>query len=69
MGVSIGATTYSWPRARPAIGGQYAWTVRAADEAGLDTVSLVDRLIPANRTAGPANSDRPRSRRRPEPPR
>jgi F420-dependent oxidoreductase-like protein len=46
--VSVNLTNYSWPDGTTGLGGHLAEVVRAADEAGLDTVWVADHLIQAD---------------------
>jgi F420-dependent oxidoreductase-like protein len=46
--VSVNLTNYSWPDGTASLGGHLAEVVRAADEAGLDTVWVSDHLIQAD---------------------
>lgn len=53
MRLSLSITNYSWPGGPRGLGGELARIVRAADEAGLDTVWLADHLIQADPTSVP----------------
>src|SRR5919107_5559633 len=59
MRVSINVTNYSWPGGRQGrgLGGELAWLVGAADEAGVDTVWVADHLLQADPTAGPDDTE------------
>jgi F420-dependent oxidoreductase-like protein len=46
--LSLSITNYSWPSGPSGLGSELARTVRAADEAGLDTVWVADHLIQAD---------------------
>lgn len=48
MRVSLNVTNYSWPDGSTTLGGALAKVVRAADEAGLDTVWVADHLMQAD---------------------
>jgi alkanesulfonate monooxygenase SsuD/methylene tetrahydromethanopterin reductase-like flavin-dependent oxidoreductase (luciferase family) len=51
MRLSISITNYSWPSPPSALRSELARVVRAADEAGLDTVWVADHLIQADPTS------------------
>jgi F420-dependent oxidoreductase-like protein len=51
MRLSLNVTNYSWPNGADSIADQLAQVVRAADEAGLDTVWVADHLIQADPTS------------------
>jgi F420-dependent oxidoreductase-like protein len=53
MRFSLSITNYSWPGSPAALGSELARIVRAADEAGLDTVWVADHLIQADPTSTP----------------
>ncbi len=57
MRVSISATNYSWPGGPESLRPDLAWLVSAADQAGVDTVWVVDHLIQADPTAPPGDRD------------
>jgi F420-dependent oxidoreductase-like protein len=59
MRVSINVTNYSWPSGRhgQGPGPELAWLVRAADEAGVDTVWVADHLLQADPTAAPNDTE------------
>jgi F420-dependent oxidoreductase-like protein len=57
MRVSIGVTNYSWPDGPGRIGAELGWLVRAAEEAGVDTVWVVDHLLQADPTAAPGDTE------------
>jgi F420-dependent oxidoreductase-like protein len=59
MRVSINVTNYSWPSGRQGQGPgpELAWLVRAADEAGVDTVWVADHLLQADPTAAPDDTE------------
>jgi F420-dependent oxidoreductase-like protein len=48
MRLSLGITNYSWPAGPPDLGAQLGRIVRAADQAGLDTVWVPDHLLQAD---------------------
>ncbi|SRR6266536_971137 len=56
MQVSINITNYSWPGAAGGIGTRLDAVLRAADEAGIDTVWVNDHLIQADPTR-PSDAD------------
>nr|BFE87463.1 hypothetical protein GCM10020093_100640 [Planobispora longispora] len=47
MKVSLNITNYSWPEGAAGLASRLGGIVRAADEAGLDTVWVSDHLIQA----------------------
>ena len=51
MRVSIGVTNYSWPSGPGELGAELGRLVRAADQAGVDTVWVADHLLQADPTA------------------
>jgi F420-dependent oxidoreductase-like protein len=53
MRFSLSITSYSWPGSPTALSSALARVVRAADEAGLDTVWVADHLIQADPTSTP----------------
>jgi F420-dependent oxidoreductase-like protein len=53
MRFSLSITNYSWPSSPAALGSELARVVRAADEAGLDTVWVADHLLQADPTSAP----------------
>jgi F420-dependent oxidoreductase-like protein len=53
MRVSVNITNYSWPDGPAGLGAQLGRVVRAADEAGMDTVWVSDHLIQADPTSTP----------------
>jgi F420-dependent oxidoreductase-like protein len=59
MRVSINVTNYSWPGGRRGrgLGLELAWLVRAADQAGVDTVWVADHLLQADPTAAPGETE------------
>src|SRR6266511_2256729 len=57
MRVSIGVTNYSWPGGTPGLGSELAQLVRGADQAGVDTVWVVDHLLQADPTAAPDDTE------------
>jgi F420-dependent oxidoreductase-like protein len=57
MRVSIGVTNYSWPGGPGGIGDALDRVVRGADEAGVDTVWVVDHLLQADPTVGPDDTE------------
>jgi F420-dependent oxidoreductase-like protein len=59
MRVSVNVTNYSWPEGRRGRGPgpELVRLVRAADEAGVDTVWVADHLLQADPTAGPGETD------------
>ena len=57
MRVSIGVTNYSWPNGPQGLGSELAGLVRAADQAGVDTVWVVDHLIQVDPNAAPDQRD------------
>jgi len=57
MRVSISLANYSWPDGPQRLGRRLAQVVRAADEAGIDTVWVPDHLLQADPTAGPDQRD------------
>jgi F420-dependent oxidoreductase-like protein len=57
MRVSLSVTNYSWPDGPTSLGGRLAQVVRAADEAGVDTVWVNDHLIQADPTSAPADTE------------
>ena len=57
MRVSISVTNYSWPGGPGRIGAELGWLVGAAEEAGVDTVWVVDHLLQADPTAAPGDTE------------
>jgi F420-dependent oxidoreductase-like protein len=57
MRVSIGVTNYSWPGGPGRLGSELARLVRDADQAGVDTVWVVDHLLQADPTAAPGETE------------
>ncbi len=57
MRVSIGVTNYSWPSGPQGLGSELVRLVRAADQAGVDTVWVVDHLLQADPNAAPGERD------------
>ena len=57
MRISIGLTNYSWPAGPGGVGPELARVVGAADQAGVDTVWVVDHLLQADPTAPPDDRD------------
>lgn len=57
MRISIGVTNYSWPSGQQGLGAELARLVRAADQAGVDTVWVVDHLLQADPTVAPGQRD------------
>ena len=57
MRVSIGVTNYSWPDGPRRLGSELAGVVRGADQAGVDTVWVVDHLLQADPTAAPGDTE------------
>jgi F420-dependent oxidoreductase-like protein len=55
--VSIGLTNYSWPGGPGRLGAELARVVWGADQAGIDTVWVVDHLLQADPTAPPADTE------------
>ena len=55
--VSIGLTNYSWPGGPGRLGAELAGVVRGADQAGVDTVWVVDHLLQADPTAPPGDTE------------
>jgi F420-dependent oxidoreductase-like protein len=55
--VSIGLTNYSWPGGPGRLGAELARVVRGADQAGIDTVWVVDHLLQADPTAPPDDTE------------
>jgi F420-dependent oxidoreductase-like protein len=53
MRFSLSITNYSWPGSPTTLGSELARVVRAADDAGLDTVWVADHLIQADPTSIP----------------
>ncbi|MQA84909.1 MAG: TIGR03560 family F420-dependent LLM class oxidoreductase [Streptosporangiales bacterium] len=53
MRLSLSITNFSWPDGPAGIGAQLGRIVRAADEAGLDTVWVADHLIQADPSSTP----------------
>ncbi len=51
MRVSISVTNYSWPGGPQALGPELVRLVKAADQAGVDTVWVADHLLQADPTA------------------
>jgi F420-dependent oxidoreductase-like protein len=57
MRVSIAVTNYSWPGGPDGLGPELARLVRGADQAGVDTVWVVDHLLQADPTAPPDDTE------------
>ncbi len=57
MRVSIGVTNFSWPGGPGGLGAELVRLVRAADQAGVDTVWVADHLLQADPTAGPDETE------------
>src|SRR6266542_4767795 len=57
MRVSIGVTNFSWPSGPGRLGTELGEAVRAADQAGVDTVWVVDHLLQADPTVAPDQRD------------
>ena len=57
MRVSISLTNYSWPEGPQRLGPRLAQVVKAADEAGIDTVWVPDHLLQADPTAASDQRD------------
>ena len=57
MRVSIAVTNYSWPGGPDRLGSELARVTRAADQAGVDTVWVVDHLLQADPTAPPEDTE------------
>jgi F420-dependent oxidoreductase-like protein len=57
MRVSIAVTNYSWPGGPDGLGSELARVARAADQAGVDTVWVVDHLLQADPTAPPEDTE------------
>ena len=57
MRISISVTNYSWPGGPGRIGAELGWLVGAAEEAGVDTVWVVDHLLQADPTAAPGDTE------------
>jgi F420-dependent oxidoreductase-like protein len=57
MRVSIGVTNYSWPDGPQRLGSELARLVRGADQAGVDTVWVVDHLLQADPSAAPGETE------------
>jgi F420-dependent oxidoreductase-like protein len=57
MRVSIGVTNFSWPSGPGGLSAELVGLVRAADQAGVDTVWVADHLIQADPTAGPDQTE------------
>ena len=57
MRVSIGLTNYSWPGGPGRLGAELARVVGQADQAGVDTVWVVDHLLQADPTAAPDDTE------------
>ncbi len=57
MRVSIGVTNFSWPSGPGGLGAELVRVVRAADQAGVDTVWVADHLLQADPTAGPDETE------------
>jgi F420-dependent oxidoreductase-like protein len=53
MRVSLNVTNYSWPTGPAGLGAELSGVVRAAEDAGLDTVWVGDHLLQADPTADP----------------
>jgi F420-dependent oxidoreductase-like protein len=57
MRISIGVTNFSWPSGPGRLGTELVGVVRAADQAGVDTVWVVDHLLQADPTVAPDQRD------------
>ncbi|HKP99426.1 MAG TPA: TIGR03560 family F420-dependent LLM class oxidoreductase [Actinomycetes bacterium] len=57
MRVSIAVTNYSWPGGPDRLGPELARVVRTADQAGVDTVWVVDHLLQADPTVPPEDTE------------
>ena len=57
MRVSIAVTNYSWPGGPDGLGSELARVARAADQAGVDTVWVVDHLLQADPTVSPEDTE------------
>ncbi len=57
MRISVGVTNYSWQSGPQGIGSELVRLVRAADQAGVDTVWVVDHMIQADPNAAPDERD------------
>ncbi len=57
MRVSISVTNFSWPSGPGGLGAELMRLVRAADQAGVDTVWVADHLLQADPTAGPDETE------------
>lgn len=57
MRVSISVTNYSWPGSPLSLGTELEQVVRTADDAGVDTVWVVDHLIQADPFVGPDDTE------------
>jgi F420-dependent oxidoreductase-like protein len=57
MRISIGMTNFSWPSGPGGLSAELVRLVRAADQAGVDTVWVADHLLQADPTAGPDETE------------
>src|SRR6266508_1751389 len=57
MRISVGVTNYSWQSGPQGIGSELVRLVRAPDQAGVDTVWVVDHMIQADPNAAPDERD------------
>jgi F420-dependent oxidoreductase-like protein len=57
MRVSIGVTNYSWPSGPRGLRAELVRLARAADQAGVDTMWVVDHLLQADPNAAPDERD------------
>jgi F420-dependent oxidoreductase-like protein len=57
MRVSIAVTNFSWPSGPPRLGGELVRVAQAADQAGIDSVWVVDHLVQADPTVAPDQRD------------
>lgn len=57
MRISVSITNYSWPGGPRELGAELARVGRTVDEAGIDTLWVVDHLIQADPTAPPGDTD------------
>jgi hypothetical protein len=57
MRVSIVVTNYSWPGGPGRLDPELAWLAGATDQAGMDTMWVVDHLLQADPTAPPDDTE------------
>jgi F420-dependent oxidoreductase-like protein len=57
MRVSLAVTNYSWPGGPARLGDELGAHARAADQAGIDTLWVVDHLLQADPTAPPGDTE------------